>query len=166
MAPPGGRFAVLWAACAFAVAAATGACTGRQGIEEHRVRAAVGEYNLILPRAYALRRAELLEPCTTENERERVSTLIAALDGEGRVLDARQEQFGVESVSVFTPPRLADLVSVETWWYRHADSRTGVEVKPPQRIRYRLRYKVVQNQGRWRVDRLELLKSDDLGRAE
>ncbi|MEK6607607.1 MAG: hypothetical protein AABZ30_08105 [Myxococcota bacterium] len=144
---------------AFVCAAAlVSACRPDGDIEMHRVRSAVREYNRALQRAQFNGRPELLADAATDNELDRVATLIGALSGSGAVLDARQESSRVEAVTI-APPAAAELTTRETWWYRRVDRATGEVRLAPQRVHYRIRYHLVKLDGRWRVDRLDNLET-------
>lgn len=145
---------------AFALAAAPG-CHRRLTVDEHRAVAAVKEYNTQLPRAYLVQKPELVT-VATDSERERLGTLVSGLGQRGLVLDSRQENLELGRVEVFNPPTIADVETVETWWYRHVEPRGGSEAQAPRRVRYTLRYRLVQRRSQWLVDHLELLKSEDL----
>lgn len=123
--------------------------------------AVVKEYNLLLPRAYLTKRADLVAMATA-NERERLATLITGLEQRGLLLDSRQESFDIGTMTIFEPPLLADVNSTEVWWYRHVDSKSSATAQAPRRLRYQLRYRLVQSQGQWLVAHLELLKSEEL----
>ena len=137
-------------------------CQRRFSVEEHRVLAAVKGYNQSLPSAYRSGRVDAMEPWTGAEERERLTTLLAGLAQKGWTLDTRQESFALGAIKVEPPPLMADLESSEVWWYRQLGAKSGAEVQPPKRIRYGLRYKLVQTQGHWLVDRIEMLTSENL----
>ena len=130
-------------------------------VEEFRLAAVVKEYNLLLPRAYSARSARLVT-CATPNELERLSDLIAGLAQKGLVLDTRQESLDLGLIKIFETNTLADVETTEVWWYRQVDAKSGEEAQASRRVRYTLRYKMAQLQGRWLVDRIEMLKSEDL----
>ena len=150
---------------ALAVAVLPG-CGRKASIEEHRVTAVVREYNLALPRFYANRSLERLKGATTANEQERLENLIDALGKAGRALDTRQEALEVKGIKLFEPSELADVETEETWWYRHLDPVTRAVVQPPKRLRYALRYRLVQRDGRWLIDRIDMLRSEDIPVAD
>jgi hypothetical protein len=137
------------------------ACHRGLSVEEQRLVAVVKEYNLLICRAYLGRQADLVT-CATPNEKERLSLLIAGLDQKGLVMEARQESFELGAIKIFKPPTLADVETTEVWGYRHADPAGKAAPESPKRLRYGLRYKLVQNQARWFVDRIELLRSEEL----
>jgi hypothetical protein len=143
---------------AFLVSAA--ACRKNLSIEEYRVAAAVKEYNLTLPRAYLAKSPDLVT-CATSDERSRLMSLIRALEAKGWTLDARQDSMEASRIKLIDP-RLADLETTEVWWYRQVDAKTGKETQAPRRIRYGLRYKVAKGREGWLVDRIEMLKSENL----
>jgi len=138
------------------------ACQRRLTVEEYRVTAAVKQYNLLLPQVYSTSRVDLLEPVTGEDERQRVGGLLTDLRRRGWTLDCRQNSFETAHIEIASGAKMADLESDETWWYRQVDTATGGEAQAPKRLRYALRYKLLQRQGHWLVDRIEILKSEEL----
>lgn len=147
------------------VAPATSACRRQESIEEHRVRTAVESYNLLLPRVYATSRTELLEPVTGPDEQQRIDGLLTDLKARQWTLDCRQESFEITRIEIQDPPTMADLETIEVWRYRQVAGPGAPEAPGPKRIRYGLRYKLLQREGRWLVDRIEMLTSEDLPAA-
>ncbi len=137
-------------------------CHPELSVEQHRVRAAVREYNLALPRAYRERDPRgALAAVATEAEISRVWTLVLGLSQQGLVLDSRQEEMADAAISLQGADR-ARLVSRETWWYQHLRLAGGEVAQAPRRLRYEIAYHLLQQQGQWRVDRLEVVKSTRL----
>ena len=56
----------------------------------------------------------------------------------------------------------ATAVCNEVWWWRRVDTKTGAVRAPPKRVRYRMRYALVLEGGRWLVDRLTMISSEEL----
>lgn len=136
-------------------------CPREPDVNEHRVRAAVREYNLVLPRAYRDKRPEALSAVATAAQVNRVWTLVLGLSQRNRVLDARQESMRVQQIAL-KGENAAQLTATDVWWYRHVDPRNGKVAQPPRRVETRVRYTLVQQQGRWLVDKLDVLQSKDL----
>lgn len=137
-----------------ALAASGGACHHRLSTGEHRIEAAVRNYNLALPRAYATKSSDLLASFATDDEVDRVGLVIQGLSSSDMVLDARQEAFRTGSVRVPAPGK-AELSAAETWWYRRVSPRTGRVGQPPRRVEYRIVYHLVEIGDGWRVARVD-----------
>jgi len=148
-----------------AAAATLPACHRQESVEEHRVRAAVESYNQLLPRVYATSRSELLSPVTGEDERQRIDGLLEDLKARRWTLDCRQEASEVTRLAIEDPPTMAEVETSELWWYRQVPETGAAEVPGPKRVRYGLRYKLLQREGRWFVDRIEMLNSEELPAA-
>ena len=147
------RFLVIVAALT------TSGCQKKMKVEEHRAWAAVREYNLVLPRAYRGRDPKALAGVATDNEISRIWTLVLGLSQRDMVLDSRQER--QERVSVTADEDKAEVVTKEAWWFRHVDIKTRAVRQAPKRVSYQIRYRLVRKEGRWLVNRLEMIESHE-----
>ena len=147
-------------ALALAVLGVASSCRPQETVDEHQVRAVVRAYNQALPAMYAQRDQEALAQFATRDEVDRLWTIILGLSQQGLVMQARQEEASVESVVVAAKADVAELLSTEAWSYRHVALADGRVTQAPRRVTYRLRYRLKQEEGRWRVDRLEDLAAE------
>lgn len=160
------------------------------GIEEHRVKAAVRAYCRALPRAYETRRPELLAEAATPSEVTRVDTIAFGLSQRGLILESRLEADRFDALRV--DGNRAEVETTEEWWFRHLDAQSREPRGDVSRVRYAVRYELVREvnapQGpapkpdydspapagspgadsppggddRWRVDRVQLSRSEPL----
>ncbi len=138
-------------------------------VEEHRLRAAVREYNQALVRAYASQRAELLDEVAGPEEVSRVSMLIFGLARQKKILESRQEEFVVEhheflsaAPAASRPLPQATLIATEVWAFKQVQGHKKDTQAPAKRVRYRVRYSLTEDSDRWKVTEVELLSSEEL----
>ncbi|MBI5527436.1 MAG: hypothetical protein HY897_13970 [Deltaproteobacteria bacterium] len=128
--------------------------TAAESVSDYEVTVGVKRYNEALATAYARESAEPLAGAATAAEMQRVDDIVNFLGQGGMTMDARQESFDAQKVSVSADGR-ATLNSDEVWWYRHWNPATGEVKQAPRRVRYQMHYTLVKDAGRWLVDRLE-----------
>lgn len=140
---------------------AAGCAAATESVGDYDLKTAVQRYNETLVAAYALGGAGPLSESASPNELQRIDDIIGFLAQGGMVMDARQESFEAQKVSIAGNGR-ATMESSEVWWYRHWNPITGEVRQAPRRVRYQMRYTLVKNEGRWLVDRLDETGYKDL----
>lgn len=123
--------------------------------EKERVLDAVKRYNGALRRAYMEANLNLMKSVATMNEISRLFPAIQALIGGGDSMIAEQESFTVKKITVKKEGAFVE--TEEEWRYLWIKARTGEISKPAKEESYKIRYRLLLENGRWKVDRLESL---------
>jgi hypothetical protein len=132
------------------------ACMGAPSPAEKEVLIrAVSSYNTALRQAYHDANLAYMSPHVTEKELNRLFPVLQALRSSGNRMVAIQEEFQVLRVRL--RGRKAQVETTERWLYWWESLSTGRISKPKQSIRYRIRYHLRKEDGRWKVHFLEAL---------
>ncbi len=146
---------------AAALALGLSACGGISDAEAVR---RVEEYNRVVTEAYRSGDVRGLEAVAGPGEAKKVAALVGVNLDMGITLDAQLLDFQATGVE-----RRGDAVVVSTaerWYYADRRIGTGEQVGQDSTDRYRMRYHLRREQGRWLVSEIEHAAQPVVGRRE
>ncbi len=146
---------------AAALALVLSACGGISDAEAVRL---VEEYNRVVTEAYRAGNVRGLEAVAGPAEAKKVAALVGVKLDMGITLDAEIVDFQATGVE-----RRGDAVVVSTaerWYYADRRVGTGEQVGQDSTDRYRMRYHLRRDQGRWVVSEIEHAAPPVIGRRE
>lgn len=136
---------------------------GCRAAREEEARGAVTSYVDKLAQAYRASDEEIVDPLVTEALGRRLTGLIGAKRDAGVVLDSKLLEIAFERVA-----KDGDALFVETterWRYRDVRIGSGAQVGDESTDEYAVRYRLVREDGKLRVDAIEFRAPPVVGRA-
>lgn len=133
---------------------------GCRGQAERRVAEdAIRRYNRAVAEAHLTGSLEALEKAAVEREVERVQIFVAAVRGQGQVLQQSLEELRVAE-AVFEPGR-ARAATEERWVYQRLDAGTRQPVAARADRRYLMTYLLAKRGDDWVVEKVEFAKPSE-----
>ncbi|HET6922577.1 MAG TPA: hypothetical protein VFI16_05465 [Anaeromyxobacteraceae bacterium] len=145
------------AAAGLALAALLGGCRGEA--QRRVAEDAIRRYNRAVAEAHLTGSLEALEKVASEREAERVQIFVAAVRGQGQVLEQSLEELRVAE-AVFEPGK-ARALAEERWVYRRLDARTRQPVSGRADRRFLMTYVLAKRGDEWVVERVEFAKPSE-----
>jgi hypothetical protein len=140
--------------------AAAALLAGCRGQAERRVAEdAIRRYNRAVAEAHLTGSLEALEKVAVEREVERVQIFVAAVRGQGQVLEQSLEELRVAEAA-FEPGR-ARALAEERWVYQRLDARTRQPVADKADRRYLMTYLLAKRGDDWVVEKVEFAKPSE-----
>lgn len=144
---------------ALALLAALGGC-GRG--TETEAKAAVHEYLAKMILAYRAGDEQVVDPLVTERLGRKLTGLIGVKSDVDLVLDAKLLE--LEFVAVRREGEVVVVDTRERWHYRDLHARTGAQMGEDSTDEYAMRYRLVREGGRWKVDETAFRETPKVGR--
>jgi hypothetical protein len=131
-------------------------------VGDEEARAIVRSYIAKLAEAYRVSDAELLDPVATDAEVRRVTALVGIKRDSGLNLDSELLEVTFGKIE-----RKKEEILVETqerWRYRDRQIGTGKVVGLPSEDFYSIRYSLLREKDKWRVDQISFITPPEIGR--
>lgn len=138
---------------------AVGAC---RGVDEEAAKGAVMGYLDKLTQAYRASDEEIVDPFVTEPLGRKLTGLIGVKRDVDLVLDSKLLEISFEEIR-----RDGDAILVDTrerWWYRDVQIGTGAQAGEASTDEYLMRYRLVTQDGRLKVDETAFRAEPKVGR--
>ncbi len=133
---------------------------GCRGQAERRVAEdAIRRYNRAVAEAHLTGSLEALEKAASEREVERVQIFVAAVRGQGQVLEQSLEELRVKE-AVFEAEK-ARALAEERWVYQRLDARTRQPAGEKADRRYLMTYLFAKRGDGWVVDKVEFARPSE-----
>lgn len=129
------------------------ACNKVSETEKGQLLKAVNKYNSMLIRTYMEADLDLMRGVTTDNQLKKILPTVLALRARNNLMMADQKTFEVKKISVSGTKAFLETVEEWDYWWQHKD--TGEITEPRKITRYSIRYNLVNEEGKWKVDGLE-----------
>jgi len=140
--------------------AAAALLAGCRGQAERRVAEdAIRRYNRAVAEAHLTGSLEALEKAAVEREVERVQIFVAAVRGQGQVLQQSLEELRVAQAA-FEPGK-ARALAEERWVYQRLDAGTRQPVAEKADRRYLMTYLLAKRGDDWVVEKVEFAKPSE-----
>ncbi len=137
--------------------AAAALLAGCRGQAERRVAEdAIRRYSRAAAEAHLTGSLEALEKAAAEREVERVRIFVAAVRGQGQVLQQSLEELRVKE-AVFEPGK-ARALAEERWVYQRLDARTREPASEKADRRYLMTYFLAKRGDDWVVEKVEFAR--------
>lgn len=131
------------------------------GCKEHPAAEAVRGYNLALVQAYRENNSISLDHWATERERNKVLVLVDLKKANRLVLECDQPEVTILKVEEVNPEMVL-VESDELWSYQDRPLDPGVPPKPHFKVRMHMRWEVVKEGKKYKVDKGATLASEYL----
>lgn len=128
-------------------------CDSGTAIEKNEALTAVKNYNTMIQMAYLQADLNVMTNFATEKQIKMLFPTIQALQATSNSMRAEQRSFKVGRVSV--KGDRAFVTTEETWVYWWQSMETGYITKPEETLTYKIKFNLVKDKGKWKVDSLE-----------
>lgn len=128
-------------------------CNGGGEREKKEVLDTVQRYNFLLRRVYLEVNLNLMREVVTDHQMSKLYPFILDLRSRNETMISDQKTFEVKNITV--QKNKASLESDETWVFFRQNVDTGEITEPEKTIHYHMRYRLLKDDGTWRVDNLE-----------
>jgi hypothetical protein len=117
----------------------------------------VRNYCTMLQMVYVKRDLNVLKSVATDTELKRIFPVVQTLLAADNVMRTQVERFDVQGVRSEDGGRKVIVDTKEKWTFWWEDRKTGTVTKEKKTEEYRLRYELIQNNGRWMVEKVRNL---------
>lgn len=116
----------------------------------------VSAYTRMLGEALAKPDAKVMEFFTSPDERGRIDSYILLLRKDGKVLVSTLKKLEFNGADLERKKNTATVTTYEEWVFHYADEKSRQPLAKEEAIAYRNRYHLIQYQGHWVVDKLDV----------
>lgn len=126
--------------------------------EEKELKKFVVDYNKTLQKVYKTADMDLLSQVAMEREIGKMFPVILAMRKFNSIMPTEIKKFKIKDVKLSPKNDKAEVETDELWEYWWEDKDTKLITKQKYQEKYHLRYYIVMNNGKWKVDRIELIE--------